>query len=138
MRPVELLAVLMLDRECMPNDDPYYPGDDLIWVAIDDGRVVGFGALRLCRPEGLGSDAVYLSRAGVAASHRGRGIQQRLIRARLRWARALGRARAITDTCPDNAASARSLIRCGFRPFVPRWTWAGEWWNYWLLDLAPR
>lgn len=80
------------------------------WVAYDDAGPCAFGGVRR-----IGSRA-YLRRAGVLPRARGMGIQLRLIRVRVRYARSLGCSEVVTYTMPGNAASMRSLIRAGFMP----------------------
>jgi GNAT superfamily N-acetyltransferase len=93
------------------------------WAAYDGESLVGFGglvrSLQWC-------DAVYFHSSGVAESARGRHLQRRLIRARLRWAKQHGFGWAITYTVVYNPASAASLIACGFKPYWPRKPWAGH------------
>ena len=77
----------------------------------------------------------YLLRAAVNRSHRGQGLHSALVRARLDWAAEQGMKWAWTYTSSDNAASMRTLIRCGFMPWAPRsfaGRPAGDWvhWRY--------
>lgn len=85
----------------------------------------------------LGS--VYFDRAAVARAYRGRGLQRRLIRRRLEWARARNARVAITYTMAGLAVSANNLIACGFRLYVPEYAWAGTdalyWWRH--VGAAP-
>jgi GNAT superfamily N-acetyltransferase len=76
----------------------------------------------------------YLCRAGVLESHRGRGLQKRLIRVRERKARKLGWTHVVTDTY-ENPASANSLIKCGFRSYLPRNPWGAKGVAYWIKRL---
>lgn len=86
-----------------------------------DGTPVAFaGARVLTHPNrGLG----FLSLAGVLPSARGQGMQRRLIRVRIAWARALGLSGLVTYTSPDNVISANNLISCGFRLYRPQEPW---------------
>jgi GNAT superfamily N-acetyltransferase len=67
-------------------------------------------------------------------SHRGQGVQKRLIRARIRQARALGWNWLITDTYL-NPASANSLIATGFKMYEPSQPWGAKQTLYWRLKL---
>lgn len=70
---------------------------------------------------------VYLIRAGVCEAYRGQGLQRRMIRVRLNWARRCTRAgAAITDTIPENTASSNNLIKAGFLLYTPAYPWAGD------------
>lgn len=119
-----------LDRECLPFDDPYtYLRDAAWWVAWDGTEPVAFGGFRPI--EG----AAFLCRAGVIPSHRGLGLQRRLIRVRLAAARRCGFGWAHTYTANGNCVSANNLIRCGFRLFEPSWYWGGTDALYLCRDL---
>jgi GNAT superfamily N-acetyltransferase len=114
-------------------DAAIFPGDSGLdidaqyWVAPG----AAFAAAKLLEEEGL----LYLYRAGVLPKARGRGLQKRMIRARLRWGRANECAQAVTFTTNWNTVSMRNLIRCGFLPYTPSFKWAGEGVVYWARDL---
>jgi len=94
------------------------------WLAMDGIAPVGFaGVVDWIGP---GEErAAYLHRAAVLPSHRGQGIQRRMIRARLSWARRAGIEEAWTYTSHVNAASANNLIREGFTLWLPG-SWGGS------------
>lgn len=92
------------------------------WVAFEGKAPVGFASLR---PSIRMENAGYLSVAGVLPAWRGKGLQKRLIKKRIEFARSLGWHTVITDTLADNVASMCSLIACGFRPFMPQTKWNG-------------
>lgn len=107
-------------------------GDDIAWwLAWDGAAAVGFAGVRPS-VHGDGNGAFMIS-AGVTPSHRGKGIQKQLIRARVRWARKRGIGWIWTYTHSGNNASMRSLIRCGFLPWRPPFL-PGEW-VYWKRDI---
>lgn len=58
----------------------------------------------------------------VAPKARGNGLQQQLIRARIRWAKRLGARSLQTYAHRYNVASICSLLKCGFIPA----DWDGE------------
>lgn len=99
------------------------------WIAFDGKDAIAFAGLK----PSIRSQAVgYMCSAGVLPSHRGKGLQVRLIRKRVARAREHGWHTVITDTVNDNAASMRSLIKCGFRPYLPDVRWnASEGAVYW-------
>jgi GNAT superfamily N-acetyltransferase len=70
----------------------------------------------------------------VLPSHRGHGAQKRLIRARIRQARALGWTWLITDTY-QNPVSSNNLIATNFTLFEPTKPWGAEGTLYWRLKL---
>lgn len=65
----------------------------------------------------------YMNSAAVDWIARGQGLQKRLIRRRVAFARQMGWEWVLTDTSPDNYASANSLIGCGFKLFKPWKKW---------------
>lgn len=121
-----------LQKKCLPGDTLYDTNYGYWWIVYD--------ALNLpCAFAGLVSsvrwlDTGYLCRAGVLSGHRGHGIQKRLIRARIRQAKALGWNWLITDTYL-NPASSNSLIACGFKLFEPSKPWGVKETLYWRLNL---
>lgn len=119
------LAVLPLDQECFPSDHRPALENSLWWVVWCGRQPVGYAGLRVCegaQNKGLG----FLSRAGVVAKHRGKGLQKRLIRAREAEARALGLAEIVTYVAHWNCASINSLAACGYKHYRPATKWGGK------------
>ena len=119
------LAVLPLDQECFPSDHRPVLENSLWWVVWHGKEPVGYAGLRVCegtQNAGLG----FLSRAGVVAKHRGKGLQRRLIRAREAEARALGLKELVTYVAHWNCASINSLAACGYRHYRPATKWGGK------------
>jgi GNAT superfamily N-acetyltransferase len=83
------------------------------WLAEESGIPV---AVALCSAEG---GVAWLSGAGVLPASRGRGLQERLVRARLGWAASHGCDIAASATEPGTG-SQRTLERCGFRAAYPK------------------
>ena len=112
-----------LHGECFPCDsEPPWERADW-WLAWDDnGKAIAFAGGYVYGPDAC----YYLVRAGVAEAARGRGLQKRLIRVRLRRAAQLGCKGAYTYTVLSNHASSNSLIRCGFKLFRPSRRWGGR------------
>ncbi len=102
------------------------------WIAYDGDVAVGFAGL-VHSPHYPKSG--YLCRAGVSERAQGRGLQKRLIRARLSKARRLGWPWVQSDTHSRNPASANSLIACRFKMFVPEKKWGGRDHVYWQRRL---
>lgn len=129
----DAIALDALQRDCLPHDEPceYKPRD--VWhVAFDGALPVGFCCVR---PTSSTPSIWYLARAGVVPEARGRGLQKRMIRTRLSAAKRAGASSVVTDCTLDNAASANSLIACGFRVFTPRYRWALPRSIYWRKKL---
>ena len=122
----------VLQKKCLPYDTPYDTNYGYWWIVYDSLNLP-------CAFSGLvfsvrWFDTGYLCRAGVLPSHRGQGIQKKLIRARIRQARALGWKWLITDTY-RNPASSNSLIACGFKLFEPSKPWGIKETLYWRFNL---
>ena len=122
----------VLQKKCLPSDTPSDTTQGYWWIVYDAHNLP-------CAFAGLVSsvrwlDCGYLCRAGVLPSHRGQGLQKRLIRARVRQARALGWNWLITDTY-QNPASSNSLIATGFKLFEPTKPWGAIQTLYWRLKL---
>lgn len=112
--------------------DRCHPGKVLWWVALVGKDAAGFAALT------PGDDYGYLSAAAVLRKFRGRGIQRKLIKARIDEARRRKWDRVVSYTYNDNVASANSLIDCGFRRFAPARPWDNpKLVQYWRLPLKP-
>lgn len=124
----ELDEIAELDLRLVGVHYPFDALPDDTWVIQDRGEIVAYAA---SKPSELLPGYVYLSRCGVIESHRGRGLQRRLIRARLRAARRDGLIGAYTYTVLDNPPSANSLISEGFRLFDPGEGWRRDvlWWR---------
>lgn len=76
-----------LQLETLPGDIPVDTRRDDWWIAYDGSLAVGFAGMR----EAYSMPEVgYLERCGVMRSYRGRGLQQRFIRIRIRRARSYG------------------------------------------------
>jgi len=122
----------VLQEKCLPGDTPYDTNYGYWWIVYDALNLpcAFAGLVRSVRWTNVG----YLCRAGVLLSHRGRGVQKRLIRARIRQARALGWDYLITDTYL-NPASSNSLIACGFKLYEPLKPWGVKETLYWRLNL---
>lgn len=99
-----------LHERLLPAD--VFAEDHEYWVVRDDQReAVGFCSAIL-RPT---SNVVFLSLAAVAPEARGHGLQKRMIRARVRWAKRAGACGAVTYVAKRNYASMCNLLKCGFR-----------------------
>jgi GNAT superfamily N-acetyltransferase len=122
----------VLQKKCLPYDTPHDTTTGYWWIVYDSFNLpcAFAGLVRSTRFANVG----YLCRAGVLPSHRGQGVQKRLIRARIRQARALGWDWLITDTY-QNPASANSLIATGFKLYESSQPWGVSETLYWRLKL---
>lgn len=106
---------------------------DAYWLVWDKQDTVAFAGARVV---GSGGDAVcYFHRAGVLRRARGVGLQRKLIRARLAWAKKANCVEAVTYTDPLNVVSSNNLIATGFRLYRPEYRWVGDSFLYWWRGL---
>lgn len=122
-----------LHRLCFGTEAPHPPYDEgFWWVAyFNDDEPVGFASVKQST---LGPHVGYFIRCGVLHEHRGKGLQQRLIRVRLTKAKRMGWTRVVTDT-RRNTSSSNNLIAAGFKLFEPQVRWAFEDGLYWTKSL---
>lgn len=114
-----------------PKD--HWPGDThQYWIARDeDNNVVG-----ICSCIYWGDiEAVYLSRAAVIKRAQGYGLQRRMIRARVHWARQQGALFVCTYCARKNYASMVSLLKSGFRFHVPKNWGIWRYFHAFVMDL---
>lgn len=102
------------------------------WVAFKGKVPVGFvGVVDSTKVP----NALYLFIVGVIPSARGDGIQKRLTKKVLRYARERGRRYVVSDTVNTNVASMRSFVRSGFIPFRPDDKWGSPHAVYWIKSV---
>jgi GNAT superfamily N-acetyltransferase len=131
-KPKVAELLIYLQKTCLPADKVYEVSRGFWYVAYSlNGEAIGFAGVV---PSTRWSDCMYFCRAGVVYSHRGKGIQKRLIRARVRKAKSLGMNWVVTDTY-DNPASANSLISTGFKMFEPSEPWGVKKTLYWKYQI---
>lgn len=125
--------LLRLQKIALPADWPLVPdATNEWWIAWDGKKPVAFASLSKA------ADCAYLSRAGVIPKYRGKGIQKKLIAARVARARQQGWGLAVSYTINSNAASINSLLSCGFKAYVPKKPWARRGVCYWRKKIKPQ
>jgi len=105
-------------REFGFEEDPHFDGDlddpavayEALWIAEDDGKVVGSVALR-----DLGDGAVELKRMYLRPDQRGRGLGKQLLALALDWAREHGMSAIRLDTSERMETAQRLYEAHGFR-----------------------
>lgn len=103
------------------------------WLVYHQGEPVGFAGMR---PAVTDPEAAFLCLAGVLASHRGKGLQRKLVRKRLELAKQEGYARVISHTMTWNVHSSNNLVREGFELYWPAVRFGGAAdVNYWTKGL---
>lgn len=76
-------------------------------------------------------EMIFLERAGIMWSHRGKGIHRESILHRIEWGRGQGAKQCLTYVDPENISSWSNLIKLGFHRFEPEWDWNGpEFWYF--------
>lgn len=112
-----------MDKVCFPADARPDP-DALWWLAFQGEDPIGYAGMDLVqRPDGL---VGYMTRCGVLPEARGRGVQKRLLTARIRYAHRMACSRVVTYTVASNPASINSLIHRGFKAYTPPYLYAGD------------
>lgn len=117
-------------------DFKHWPEHAQWWIVRDEwGAVAAYAAAGVTvDAETDGDTEAKMILSWVRPDMRGLGLQKRLIRARVRWARSCGASKIETYTWGGNLPSMRSLWRCGFVPF--RRDWDGQRsWIFWTKPL---
>lgn len=124
-------TLMRLQKEILPSDEPCDVSIGHWWIVYCNNKPVGFAGMK---QSSQFTDCVFFHRAGVCDDFTGKGLQKRLINARIRKARSMGFNWAVTDTT-KNPASSNSLINCGFKLYEPSKPWGWSYSNYWRLKL---
>jgi GNAT superfamily N-acetyltransferase len=108
-----------LDDICFPGAEGEFQKNRDWWVCCIDGEIIAYcGCI-------YSYDLCIFNRAWVHKSFRGRGLQRKMIKARLKAA--IGRCNlAVTYTMSNNLVSANNLIKSKFLLYTPSWKWAGN------------
>jgi len=131
LNPVIAQALKKLQKSCLPCDTVYDVAEGWWWIGYYNDMPVAFaGLVKSSQWHGTG----YLCRAGVLRVCQGHGVQKKLIKARMQYAKKLDFTHVVTDT-RDNPASANSLISCGMKMYDPRSPWAYKESCYWIKKL---
>ncbi len=118
---------------CMPLDIAPAWVRQTMWAChAEDGTPVAYCSASVLAND---SDTAFLSSAGVLPCARGHKLQQRMIKARVRWARMMGCTYAITYTVYDNWASITNLLKQGFQFYDPHYRWAGKNVHYFIKEI---
>jgi len=128
----DLPLVISLNAVILPEDDLNVGHETYHWIATDkrSGEPVGF-----CSVSDIGHGILFLSRAGLLRSHRGRNIQRRFIKVRESFAKRNGFESIITYTLKDNYQSMSSLIKSGYKLYTPEYNYAGDDFYYFIKEL---
>lgn len=132
--PANHHLLVWMDAQCFPDDTPAIVPGRAWWIGYRDAVPVCYCAVSTTYESR--SPVAYLYRAGVMPVARGLGLQRKMIEIRCRYAKRQGRRKAVTVTAWNNAASMRSLMAAGFKPFRPTaYTQILETLVHWSRDL---
>jgi GNAT superfamily N-acetyltransferase len=109
--------ILHMDRICFPLDEPPSIVSAEWVIGWDGGTSAAYCAWKTVEHDGVPVGFHY--RGGVLPGYRGHGLQRRMLRLREIRMREQGLTAAVTYTDADGAASMRSLIAEGYRPYAP-------------------
>ena len=106
-----------MDRQLFPLDEPpEFPSAN--WFVMRENDVLtGFCSWKTA--DHPGETVGFHYRAGILPAFQGRGLQKRMIEFRENEMRKAHLKTAVTYTDADNAASMRSLLKCGYLPYTP-------------------
>lgn len=124
-------SILRLQEETFPYDDKTSADEGFWWLAYDGKAIVAF--VQMTHVESWPYTG-YISRVGVLPSHRGKGLQKRLMRACERKAKQLGWTRMISTTY-NNPPSTNNFIALGYKTYEPNIRWGADGTNYWVKEL---
>lgn len=116
--PTDRDVIRALQVVCLPYDYTIDPKTGVWWVGRDPaGIAVCYAGAKEHRV--ADEKALVMTHAGVIERERGKGLQKKLIDARIRYARKVDLAEVWTYTHRDNYPSSNSLIACGFQLWRP-------------------
>lgn len=120
-RTTDVNKIKKLHSRILSGDYFYYHSGNAYWVLLANDFPVGF-----CIGTDIGHKLLYLSRSGIFTTHRGKGLQKKMIQVREKWGRRNNLESSITYCLLNNPASINSLISSGYRVFEPDYAWAGR------------
>lgn len=107
------------DGYVFPNCDNEFKSNRDWWVTLDNGFIVAYcGCL-------YSQGICIFVRAWVHKRYRGKGLQRKMIKARLKAAKTQCKT-AITYTMPNNIHSINNLFKSGFTVYNPEYAYAGR------------
>ncbi len=115
--PEDQQRIRRMDALCFPVDEPPIIAGAEWWIGWDGATAAAYCAWKAVEHDGVTVGFHY--RVGVMPDYRGHGLQRRMLRLREAKMREQGLRAAVTYTDADSAASMRSLIAEGYRPYAP-------------------
>ena len=123
----DIEAIEAMDRVCFPFDAPYLFGweKNVSWVACDERSKTPHDCIGYLAAHPLRNGVWFFSRVGVMPSHRGQGLQRRLMTTMERHGRREGWNAIVTYTVGGNGWSTRNILAAGYRTYEPRKSYVG-------------
>lgn len=103
------------------------------WIIEDKNQIVAYCGHCFVQWS-MTNHYIYFNRAWVKKDYRGKGLQKRLIRVRIRNAKKLTNT-ILTYTIKDNYPSINSLISCGFKLYEPEYKYIDDEVLYFRMDF---
>jgi len=118
----DIESIEQMDRVCFPFDKEYMFSweKNVSWVSIDKSELVGYLSVHPLR-----RGVWFFSRVGVMPSHRGQGLQRKLMATMERHGRAAGWRSIVTYTAGHNGYSTHNILSAGYRTYEPRKSYVG-------------
>ena len=126
-----ILVLTRMHELCFPVDEMPNFKIGYWWVVYDDKEPVGFCGLTHVPSW---DSAGYLNRGGMIHTHRGKGMQRRMINVRIKKARKVGWNWLVSAT-RENIPSSNNLIACGFKLYTPTFKWLDGHCLYWIRKI---
>lgn len=111
-----------LDLKLFPDCSVHDKRFGYWWAVFQGKEVVAFAGLDPTRE----FDRGFLCRVGVLKSHRGLGLQRRLIKIRERFAKKIGMSRLVSYCSYENLISCNNLIKSGYTRYKPSYEYGTE------------
>ena len=120
--PDDIEAIEAMDRVCFPFDRPYMFSWDknVSWIVEEGGEYVAYLSAHPLR-----NGVWFFSRVGVMPSHRGQGLQRKLMTAMERHGRREGWREIVTYCVGRNGHSIANILEAGYRTYEPRKSYVG-------------
>jgi GNAT superfamily N-acetyltransferase len=120
----ELYLVEGLDILCFGDSEDQASKEEYLrsiwWIAFDGETPMAYTGAFVDENRYMA-----LQRSGVLPAYRGKGLQKKLIRTRLTYAKRHKITTVYTYASSDNHASVNSLFSQGFKSYTPVWAYAG-------------
>lgn len=120
--PDDIEAIEQMDRVCFPFDKQYMFAweKNATWIAHDKTEPVAYLSAHPLR-----HGVWFFSRVGVMPSHRGQGLQRKLMAVMEKHGRREGWHGIVTYCVGRNGHSIANILEAGYRTWAPRRSYVG-------------